>query len=203
MTKILIFLPCNSGAYTGDYWSKPNWQSVGNRLEDKRKFLDYAAVDCIRAFHIDGKGLVHEKENTIVKGYDEHPSWNKFDPKTHGTEKLDKLKDAIKLSLEETKRYSHIFALLSPRAYKLGFAVATKEQGLDDKVSILDIGESPAYYNKGVLDLEIIVRDYLNKNEILNGVFMPPGHEEYFKTKHGGYRHDKGFPNEYRVWKKS
>ena len=197
--KLLIVLPCNSGALTGNYWSKPNWKTVGKRLEDKRLLIEYAAVDCIRAFYIDGEGLVHERENSIVKGFDEEPSWCKFNPKIHGTKRLDQLKSAIRLSLENLSDYNHVFALLSPRAYKLCFSKAVKETGLDEKVSILDIGESPAYYNKGVLDLEISVRKYFNK-EGIERFFMPKGHEKYFQSKFGRYRSDENFPKEYRVW---
>lgn len=200
MKKVLIVLSCNSGAYYGDYWSRNNWKTVGKRLKGLRNYIDYAAVDCIRAFYIDGKGLVHEKENNIVKGYDEKPSWNKFDPKVYGMEKLDKLKNAIKLSLEEVISYSHIFALLSPRSYKLCFTLATREKQLGNKTTILDIGESPAYYNKGVLDLEEIVKNYQKGDKIPIGVFMPKAHKPYFKSKFGRYRGDKSFPKEYKIW---
>jgi len=199
MKKVLIVLPCNSGAYIGNYWSKNNWKAVGKRLENLREHINYAAVDCIRAFHIDGKGLVHEKENSIVKGYDEHPSWHKFDPKIHGTKKLDQLKDAIKSSLEEIIPYEHIFALLSPRAYKICFTLAIREERLMDKTTILDIGESPAYYNKGVLDLEEIVKDYQKGDKIPTGLFMPKTHKSYFKSRFGKYRNDKSFPKEYKI----
>lgn len=198
--KLLIILPCNSGAYVGDYWTKPNWQSVGKRLEDIRELIDYAAVDSIRTFHIEGKGLVHEKENHLVKGYDECPSWCKFDPKTHGIKKLNRLKDSIKLSLDMLSCYNHTFVLLSPRAYKLCFSKAVKERNLQERITILDIGESPAYYNKGVIELEKCIRTHLKGEEIPYGLFMPLGHEKYFQSKFGKYRRDKSFLKEYRIW---
>ena len=203
MKKILVVLPCNKGAFIGDYWSRSNWRIVGNRLIEYRSLVDYAAVESIRALVIqDGLGLVHETENEIVKGYDLYPAWRKFDPKKHGTEKLDLLAQGIVRSLDVWhSHYAHIFALLSPRAYKICFTKAVYDSGLQVKTTILDIGESPAYYNVGAVQLLEIFKDGISGKELPSGLIKMPGHEKYFKSAHGAYRRDDNFPKEYRVWK--
>lgn len=201
MTNALIILPCNKGAYEGNYWNRPNWQIVDKRLEAFRHNLTYAAVESIRVFLIgDTRGLVLENESEIVRGFDLYPSWKFYNPK-NSAGKMDKLTDAIKVSLSEiTPEYEHVFALLSPRAYKLCFIAAMLEEGLNNKTTILDIGESPAYYNKGVLSLEKVVHNFFNGKNIPLGIFQPEGHDKYFDGAHGSYRTDPTFPKRYKFW---
>jgi len=139
--KILLILPCNKGAYVGNYFTQFFWNKIDNLLkkEDIRSEVDIAAVDCIITFKKkDNMGaLVSEYEMDRVKGYDVHPH-EMFSGK-HRKENLNLLIDDIKVGLKRLhKKYDKIIVFVNVIPYRLATRKAINDLGLMKKTIFFD-----------------------------------------------------------------
>ncbi len=139
MRKILLLLPCNSGAEKGDYMLGSNWKLIYGDLKDlvDEGAVDIAAVDCIN-----NAGIVLRGEEYRVRGGNVYPSWERF---KSNPQLLKDLTEAVASRLRElSPRYDGIVAYLNVRAYRLAVEMGARRAGVD--VRIIDLPFNPLGY---------------------------------------------------------
>jgi hypothetical protein len=109
--RYLVLMPCNSGAMTGDYFTKNTWQTASKYFPERMNCVDFAATDSIVTVSKDGKGLiVFENEMDRVRGFDLFPSFSEG--------KLLECKEAMRVSAPRLAHYEKVFVYLNVRLYK-------------------------------------------------------------------------------------
>jgi hypothetical protein len=140
MSKNLLCLTCNPGAFKGDYLIGLLWTQFHKELCGEVKF---SAVDSIISLlHNDGKGAIvlYPEEMSRVKNYDIHSTIEMFNPtKPKGMDRLIKHTEALKIGIQRIfPDYDHIYIALNTEPYKFCMACAINETKQWDKVTFYD-----------------------------------------------------------------
>ena len=77
--RILLILPCNSGAKVGNYFQGHYWKVALKWLKalNLRPYVTLGAIDCIPYKYGLGDCIVLENEMKRVKGHDVYPQYEK------------------------------------------------------------------------------------------------------------------------------
>lgn len=149
--RILLILPCNSGARFGNYflggsypYMKNNWRKCDIWLRNIRSDIYFAAHSSVEFYFPDGNGaIVFEHENNRVCSTDDKgvPVQHEFTYEDDSTKfSINKMVSDLKLGLHRAKLYgfTKIIAILTPLAYKTSFIKAVDELNMWDMVTMFD-----------------------------------------------------------------
>lgn len=156
--KILIVLPCNSGGTRGNYfkggiggnpWNL--WRAVDLEYRDMRDQFYVAAVDCgvvVHKTNKDGLGALQfedEMERALIPEDPGIPGLDRFWFREEERSRRAHISiwdfiEGLEVALERmvARGFKHIYALLSPHAYRLGFCVAVQRKKMWDRVTVID-----------------------------------------------------------------
>jgi len=118
--RVLLLLPCNSGAAVGDYFRGQFWRVANNRRRKLGVEITLGAIDCIPVFaRGEDDAVVLETEMHRVFGYDVFPSMDRLKGK------LGRLARAIANGLMRIeKNFDKIYILLNVKAYAIATELA-------------------------------------------------------------------------------
>lgn len=149
--KILLILPCNSGARFGNYflggtypYMKNNWRKCDIWLRNIRSDIYFSAHSSVEFYFPDGNGaIVFEHENTRVCSSDDKgvPIQHEFTyDDIDGKFSIRKMVDDLKIGFNRAKEYgfTKIISILTPLAYKTTFVKAVDELDMWDMVTMID-----------------------------------------------------------------
>ena len=158
MACLLLILPCNGGAFHGDYSLASGWKLIKKSLARfiSEGIVDLAAIDCIN-----NAGIVLEgEEKYVVKGGDKYPSWQYF---KKNPEEIDLLAKKVASQLPILKsRYDYIVAYVNVKAYRLALEKASNLSNVP--VHFINLRFSPLSFRslKNRSDLMESIRRFLN-----------------------------------------
>jgi len=109
--KILVLLPCNSGAKYGNYFLGRYWKNADRyRKQYNLENVMFGAIDCIPVFTRGEDAIVLETEMDCVRGFDIYPEYRR--------EKVDRIaRGIVKGLLRVHKSFSRIIILLNVKLY--------------------------------------------------------------------------------------
>ena len=208
--SVLLVLPCNKGAKTGNFFQFGAWKQATNSLKNngiQKKFVDFSAVDSIitkfdpaKDRHHKGS-IVLETEMFRVKGYDFEPRWPEF-KKNNYTLLRDHTK-YCKIGLEYViRKYDLIVISISVRGYKYAIIRAALTIGggrLPENIIAMDCGESPSFQNNCITLAVKIIKKFKNQEEIPTGKIIKP---EKVQLNSRFLTRPKDLPKEYIYWDK-
>jgi len=189
--RILLILPCNAAACTGNYFRAETytkkgwntWREADALLQDLREKgkVAFAAVDSsiLETEPNGSKGaIVFETEMDRVKnptGKDwGAPDWRWFKPSKSGKcEYLDALTESLVKGVNRVKKigFSKVFALVNPRGYFLSLAAAVDKCKLLNKWVLFRVPSHPRHLLSAVRQIGPFVRASAEGRKIKGGIY--------------------------------
>ena len=164
--RVLLLLPCNSGAEVGDYFRGHYWRVAANRRRGLGVKFMLGAIDCIPVFcKGENDAVVLETEMERVRGNNVYPSMERL------KDKIDELARAIANGLMRVgKDYDKIYILLNVKAYALATRLAIERllpESVKQKIEFRYVPGNPARFTRLIVDTidEIARLSMLARNE--------------------------------------
>ncbi|MFY9461948.1 MAG: hypothetical protein WAP51_01975 [Candidatus Sungiibacteriota bacterium] len=129
--KVCVLLPCNPGAFHGNYNLGQNWKMVKSWLRPLENLADFefAAMDCI-AVELGRDAIVREREMRVVKGRDVYPNDSKITQP--------ELAFAVMKGWRKFEPYDLVLVWLNVKRYREAFLVAHDLHRQPGKFKIFD-----------------------------------------------------------------
>jgi len=186
--------------YTARGWN--TWREADARLRDLRQEgrVAFAAVDSsiLETQPRDSRGpIVLETEMSRARNPEGEdwgaPSWRWFRPSTLAGRwrRLEALTDALVMGVRrvEDLRFSHVLALVNPRAYFLALAAALRRCGCMDRWTLFRVPAHPRHLIPAVRQVVPLVRAAIRGRNLRGGVYPLPDLYAAMRREANMYRH--------------
>ena len=208
--QVLLILPCNAAACTGNYFRAETytkkgwntWREADQCLRDLRKkeIVALAAMDSstLDTESRSSKGaIVFETEMDRAKnptGEDwGAPNWCWFKPTKAGKcEYLEALTESLIKGIHRVEKmgFSQVFALVNPRGYFLSLAAAVDKCGLLNKWVLFRVPSHPRHLLSAVRQIAPFVHTAAEGKKLKGGIYTIPGLYPFLQKENKTY---KGF----------
>ncbi len=192
--RILLILPCNAAACTGDYFRAETytkkgwntWKEADACFSDlrRKKSVALAALDSstLDTEPTGSKGaIVFETEMERAKnptGKDwGAPNWHWFKPSRSGKcEYLKELTASLVNGIRRVEKmgFSQVFALVNPRGYFLSLAAAVDKCGLLNKWVLFQVPSHPRHLSFSVRQMAPFVYAASEGRKLKGGIYPIP-----------------------------
>ena len=206
--RVLLILPCNAAACVGNYFRAEvyrktgwnTWREADLLLQDLRKAgrVAFAAVDSsiLETAQNDPRGAIvletemHRARNPEGEDWGS-PSWRWFRPTRAGHwTQLEVLTEALVKGVRRIEElgFSHVLALVNPRAYFLALAAAGDRCRVLDRWVLFRTPAHPRFLLRALREVVPFVRAVDVGAELPGGIYPIPNLYPALRGEAGGYR---------------
>jgi len=192
--RVLLILPCNAAACVGNYFRAEvyrktgwnTWREADLLLQDLRKAgrVAFAAVDSsiLETAQNDPRGAIvletemHRARNPEGEDWGS-PSWRWFRPTRAGHwTQLEVLTEALVKGVRRIEElgFSHVLALVNPRAYFLALAAAGDRCRVLDRWVLFRTPAHPRFLLRALRELVLFVRAAAPEGHVHGGIYPIP-----------------------------